>query len=131
MQYAPGEMGCDICEVAWHEEALVGVYLLPLAPLSLVIPPHLHLPPTLVVAVCQSLYLLCSLKHIPQTGATDTPDGHRERLLQETHLLVSSIARPPLLCILKGHKVSVVQWLVVVQGNFIESKAGTFQGLTT
>jgi len=74
-----------------------------------VILPHLHLPPTLVVAVCQSLYLLCSLKHIPQTGATDTPDGHWECLLQETHLLVCSIAQPPLLCVLKGHKVSVMQ----------------------
>ena len=72
--------------------------------------PHLHLPPAFVVAICQFLHLLSSLKHISQAGATDTSDRHWERFLHNVHLLISSIARPTFLRLLCNlHKVREIR----------------------
>ena len=63
-----------------------------------------------MVAICQFLHLLSSLKHIPQAGATDTSDRHWECFLHNGYLLISSKARPTILRLLSNlHKVREIR----------------------
>ena len=82
---------------------LILVVLPPSLPPS--VPPHthLHLLPACVVAFRHIIHLLVALKHVTKATASDTFYCHVEGLFSEGHRLISSEARPLVLCFL-GNK---------------------------